>query len=373
MRILIHGAPPYATSGYGKYCKAVASALRDLGHDVAISMYAGVHEERIWNGIQLLGTGGNNAGNGVIALNYRRWKSDCMIVITDPFVLMPDQFKGLTVFPWVPVDVEPLGVMDHMWLDQLAKIADVHPIAMSEHAKKMMAAKDIESVYIPMATELRPDEAAGRAWRDAKSIPEDMFLIAKIGVNNEDDRKAYTVTLHAFSSFIHQKSMRGRKTGLYLHCQAQARKSPNLAHMAAGLGLKNHIAFCDEEMRSADVYDDDYLHGMYNAADVLDAVSKGEGFGVPIIEALACGTPVITSRNSACTEKISPEWGWLVSGQKEWAMHHQAAWQTPFISEVERAYEKARVSARGMRKAAAAAGARWSTDAMRDALQRALG
>ncbi len=346
MRLLLDAAPPYAHSGYGQLCKYACQALVSLGHEVAVSCYAGVHD-------------------------YRRWQADAMLILQDLFVLDPEQFKGLTVLPVVPVDCDPLGVMDRRWLDQVGKIASLRPIAMSGHAQKMLAAAGWTAPVLPIATEFRPDPEAGKAWRRAKGIPADMFLVVKLGVNNEDDRKAFSVTEQAFAAFIGKQKPQ-QLNGLYLHCEAQAKKSPNLAFMAVQLGLKDHIAFCDEELRSCDLYGDDYLHGMYNAADVLDAVSKGEGFGVPVVQALACGTPVIGARNSAVTEKIRPEWGWLTGGQREWAVHHNAWWMTPSVPELARAYEKARTSARTMRKAAALAGARWSVQAMTDALAAIL-
>jgi glycosyltransferase involved in cell wall biosynthesis len=41
---------------------------------------------------------------------------------------------------------------------------------------------------------------------------------------------------------------------------------------------------------------------IYNAADILLAPSIQEGFGMTILEAMACGTPVITSNMSAMPE-----------------------------------------------------------------------
>lgn len=43
----------------------------------------------------------------------------------------------------------------------------------------------------------------------------------------------------------------------------------------------------------------------YNAADVLVAPSFHEGFGITLLEAMACGTPVITSNVSAMPEVVS--------------------------------------------------------------------
>ena len=47
---------------------------------------------------------------------------------------------------------------------------------------------------------------------------------------------------------------------------------------------------------------EDDLAKIYNQAHVLTMPSLYEGFGLPVLEALACGCPVITSRNSSLKE-----------------------------------------------------------------------
>jgi glycosyltransferase involved in cell wall biosynthesis len=44
------------------------------------------------------------------------------------------------------------------------------------------------------------------------------------------------------------------------------------------------------------------LHYLYGGADAIVFASLWEGFGLPILEGMACGTPVITSNNSAMPE-----------------------------------------------------------------------
>src|SRR5207248_2306701 len=41
------------------------------------------------------------------------------------------------------------------------------------------------------------------------------------------------------------------------------------------------------------------MPNFYNAADVFVYPSVYEGFGLPVVEAMACGVPVITSRGSS--------------------------------------------------------------------------
>jgi glycosyltransferase involved in cell wall biosynthesis len=355
-------------SGYGVQCAHTARALRELGHEVAISAYAGCHEEREWDGIPVLSCGGKSYGNGVIAGQYERWRADLLILFTDLFVIDPGQMNGLSVMPHVPVDCDPLGVMDKRWLDQVNKIALLNPVAMSEHGRAKLGEAGYDAPVVPHATDFRPRPELRAAWRQEMNLPDDVFVAAKVGVNNRDDRKAFVATVHAFAAFVRKHP----RSALYLHTEAQAKDSPNLAYMAKVLGISNRVAFADEYKRAADLYPAAWMEAMYNGVDVLDATSKGEGFGVPAIEALACGTPVIGSRNSAMPEKIRPAWGWLVGGQPDWPTHHQAAWQIPSVTQLARAYEAAFAGARGMRAAAARAGERWSVDAMTAAWKMAL-
>lgn len=78
------------------------------------------------------------------------------------------------------------------------------------------------------------------------------------------------------------------------------------------LGLKNQIHFTGY-VPQAD------LPIVYNLADVFVYPSIYEGFGLPPLEAMACGTPVITTAISSMPEHVGDA-GILVPAEDEWAL-----------------------------------------------------
>jgi alpha-1,3-rhamnosyl/mannosyltransferase len=48
--------------------------------------------------------------------------------------------------------------------------------------------------------------------------------------------------------------------------------------------------------------DDDTLLALYQGAAVVCVASEQEGFGLPVLEAMACGTPVVTTRAASLPE-----------------------------------------------------------------------
>jgi glycosyltransferase involved in cell wall biosynthesis len=59
-----------------------------------------------------------------------------------------------------------------------------------------------------------------------------------------------------------------------------------------------------EELRFVGRVEEDDLVALYNAADVFVYPSLYEGFGLPPLEAMACGTPVVTSTAASLPEVV---------------------------------------------------------------------
>ncbi|HEY7823184.1 MAG TPA: glycosyltransferase, partial [Acidimicrobiia bacterium] len=116
-----------------------------------------------------------------------------------------------------------------------------------------------------------------------------------------------------------------------------------------------------EQVVFADQYDhrmgvpDDVMAQIYTRSDVLLSATAGEGFGLPVLEAQACGTRVVVSDFSAQPELVGD--GWKCKVQPQWNPMQQGWFATPLVQSVvdglEWAYD--RRSADGGRSEAAIA------------------
>jgi FkbM family methyltransferase len=81
------------------------------------------------------------------------------------------------------------------------------------------------------------------------------------------------------------------------------------------------LAACKDLERPAIVYFDRHLTagqmaGLYAACDCLAAPYRGEGFGLPILEAMACGLPAIVPQGGASDDFVSEATGYLLPSQE---------------------------------------------------------
>jgi len=88
---------------------------------------------------------------------------------------------------------------------------------------------------------------------------------------------------------------------------------------------ERNLRLCDElgianAVRWFDGVPEEDLPLFYNAARVLAFPSRYEGFGFPVLEALACGTPVVAARAASVPELVGAESRLLEPGSPEaWA------------------------------------------------------
>ncbi len=88
---------------------------------------------------------------------------------------------------------------------------------------------------------------------------------------------------------------RRQRCRLILRGEGRPAYARALQERGESLGLKDAVAFLGYTA-------EDTLRGLYSRAACLVLPSLGEGFGLPILEAMACGTPVVVANTSSLPE-----------------------------------------------------------------------
>jgi glycosyltransferase involved in cell wall biosynthesis len=262
----------------------------------------------------------SNWGNPTLATFAAHHDPDVIVALCDAWVLNPEAWPDLEVAIWAPIDHYPippavLGVLNH---------ARVRPIAMSRDGEKWMGRFSLDPLYVPHGVDtsvFRPMPEVRAGARQALSIPEDAFLVGMVAANKgspQFPRKSFPQVFDAFAQFAkeHQDAY------LYVHTDAEpigmnSSSGIDLYTLARATGCpEDRVSFPPPHAWHLGIMDERFVASLYQAFDVLANPSMGEGFGIPVLEAQACGVPVITSDHSAMTELTAA--GWAVGGDRWW-------------------------------------------------------
>jgi len=137
-------------------------------------------------------------------------------------------------------------------------------------------------------------EKALQAWRRRYAFPDTPLLLH---VGHTQPRKNLEGLLHALA-------LLRRRNAEVVVFQVGGTPTPRQAALIESLGLQEAIRFLGSVA-------DSELVALYNLADVFIFPSFYEGFGLPPLEAMACGTPVVVS-NAASLPEVVGDAGLLV-------------------------------------------------------------
>jgi glycosyltransferase involved in cell wall biosynthesis len=208
----------------------------------------------------------------------------------DAWIVEPQMFMEKKWVAWFPIDSEPIPPL------VLEKVKQAfHRIVWTEFAKREMDKTGLDYDYIPYGIDTDLFKPSDRVKaRETARIPQDKFVVGMVAMNKGyPPRKAFYQNIAAFKQ-LHDKH---RDTVLYMHTADGTRpngESIDLVTYCKSLGLKigEDVMFADQYSYVLG-YPDEAMVTLYNCMDVHLLVSMGEGFGMPQLEAQACGVPVI--------------------------------------------------------------------------------
>lgn len=234
-------------------------------------------------------------------LNFDCWAVSQIIQQFDfPFVVYP------------PIDHDPLP---KNWKDVLVKADWVVPyckfglkvleqwVEIDDRVDHDLLYDYPDYIYHGVDTDTyKPDEDVTKKIFD---VDEDVFVVM-LAKNNQGTRWKPVRQLRAFKMFLEEVGEDNAM--MYLHSNIQGKNSFNLSYMIPRLGLGDNVKLVNQGQYRWGL-PEKQLAALYSASDVLLNCTSGEGFGLPIIEAFSCETPVIGTGFSSMPELISGEEG----------------------------------------------------------------
>jgi glycosyltransferase involved in cell wall biosynthesis len=339
LKVLWHSTAPWSGTGYGQQTRLFTPRIRDLGHDVAISAYWGLDGAAIsWEGMKVF-PGDEQWGNRSLPLYADVHQAEVVITLMDVWVLTSKKLSDLPLACWVPVDHQPTPPRVLQFFEKTG----ARPIAMSRFGERMLTDAGLDPLYVPHGvdtTVMRPRPENRARTRRQLGLPEDSFIIGMVAQNqgNAPPRKAFPQVFQAFARFREKHP----DAYMFLHTDPSGvgmKSGVSLPLLAEAVGLpEDSIRFTGSVQYELGMQPQD-MSDLYSAFDVLANPSYGEGFGVPIIEAQACGTRVVVTDCTAMSELVGD--GWAVGGDPWFNAPQGAFWKCPAVGEILAAFDDA--------------------------------
>ena len=170
-------------------------------------------------------------------------------------------------------------------------------------------------------------------YRDLFHLPKNKFICLIVSNNSEpSNRKAFDIQIDAFKYLLSKH----KDVYLYLHTQIIDGQDLNVYLNSIS---PEYYSYVDQDKYKKAHYSADDMANLFRASDVLLFASKSEGFGIPLIEAQACGCPVLTNNfssmkelthNGICCEPL----------KKIYNKEFKSYWSMPSLKKVQKGLEK---------------------------------
>lgn len=311
MRIAILSDSPTIPTGYRNQATQLARYLQSQGHE--IHYFANGHVGSDMDSLVLQGgevfnykiyghQPNNQYFNQTMSSLLKNLNIDRFIILLDTFMLYPwfaniDTAPAKTFF-WYPSDGGGGLPKDCIKILQKVNV----PVAMAEFGKKQV--KDyygMETHHIPHGVNTKEFYPLPNVDRDnirAKWGLTGKFVIGVVARNQP--RKNLDRTMKAMK-LIAQKIP---NAALFLHLDPKdmANNMFSIPELAKKYNIENRVFYSG--MSSHAGFPQNRMNEIYNLMDCFLLTTSGEGFGVPIIEAMSCSVPVVATNYTTTPELV---------------------------------------------------------------------
>lgn len=354
--ILIASNSPWAETGYGQQTAQLSRRLKRAGHKVAIAANYGLEGTTSqWEGMPIFPRGFDLHSSDVVPAYMHAWEHQnpgvepLLITLYDVWVFRGPQWDTVKkIAPWVPIDHFPAPPDVLKFLSR----PNVTPIAMSRFGEQMIRDAGIDCLYAPHAIDLnvfKPTDVfdsptgpmTGRQFMGIENPDAVVYTMVSANKGTVPNRKSFPEAFLAFSMLAREYP----DAVLYCHTESKgAMGGIDLEGLARSCGIPEaQIRFPDPFVWRMGV-PANVMAAIYSASNVLLQPSMGEGFGIPLVEAGACGLRAIVSNATAQPELLGD--GWTVDGQPWWDAAQKAWLHAPRVDSILRAMVEAYESPR---------------------------
>lgn len=344
---------PFTYSGYAQTANEVYEKIRDEGYPLAmLNFYGQEGYIKEIDGITHYPKIANAYGDDAMVEHGRDFKADIVISNQDSWTLDPNLLRQVPRYvPWVPIDHDPVppSVLERM--RQAYRIA-----VCSKFGQEQLKNHGIASTYIPYSTNTEIFKPKDKMkLRKKFGLPQDAFILGMVAANKDmPPRKSFQEVMDAFSLFLqaHPKD----KAVLYFHVPMGNPGGFPIMEYAKFLGYPDKL-FHNLDYNLYFKFGKDAVSQIINTFDVSLNPSISEGFGMNIIEAQACGVPIITNDFTSQPELIIDG----VTGWKTKVAHKRFTHMLSFVGEpdTQDLYNKMELSFAADRVKMGKAGRKW--------------
>lgn len=376
-RALIISDPPGAPTGLGGQARILVTAAQALGFECRAIGHTVRRDRPIPPPLfDAMGTGQANGAPAVASGNERTelsgtcpfyeiasptsigelawcildWQPDVILALADVWMVaalerMPDRIVKRAAL-WVTADGDRFPTEADKLLTRVGAI-----VTMSKYGDRVYAPLQGRVPLHQIRHAVKPEIVLERSVLDAGRTAvrrtlgrENDFIVLHVGRNQY--RKMQPLLIDAWAQFVRaarQTALQNDAAGadvrrwltqrppvLYLHTEpvtvppTELADGPMRAYVSDFLGwnlpaiIQQHYGDVQDTIRFSERgADDGDLGALYAMADAFALTSNGEGFGVPTLEAMACGLPVVLADNTTSPELV---------GEGEGAVVHDAPW-----------------------------------------------